>query len=224
MFDKATFCFLDELAANNNRAWFESNKARYEALVREPAFDFIEAMEPVLAEFAPAFRAEARKVGGSLMRVFRDTRFSRDKTPYKTNIGIQFRHKLGKDIHAPGFYVHIASDECFLAAGCWHPDSGSLGKLRGLVASQSEKWFAARDNGDFSSHWTLRGESLTRPPRGFDAHHPAINDIRRKDFIAMMPLSIAGVTSPQLAQLAGHRFALTVPFMKFLCAGLEVPY
>ena len=81
MFTKSTFAFLDELAMNNNRAWFESNKPRYEALVREPAFDFIEAMGPVLEKFAPAFRAEPRKVGGSLMRVFRDTRFSRDKTP-----------------------------------------------------------------------------------------------------------------------------------------------
>jgi uncharacterized protein (TIGR02453 family) len=87
MFTKATFEFLDELSANNNRTWFEANKPRYEALVREPALDFIEAMDPVLATFAPNFRAEPRKMGGSLMRVFRDTRFSRDKTPYKTNIG-----------------------------------------------------------------------------------------------------------------------------------------
>ena len=102
MFTKSTFSFLDELAASNNRAWFEENKSRYESLVREPALAFIEAMEPALRKFAPNLRAEPRKVGGSLMRVFRDTRFSRDKTPYKTNIGIQFRHSLGKDVHAPG--------------------------------------------------------------------------------------------------------------------------
>ncbi len=146
MFTKATFQFLDELAANNNRAWFEENKPRYEALVREPALDFIEAMDPVLTKFAPNFRAEPRKMGGSLMRVFRDTRFSRDKTPYKTNIGIQFRHALGKDIHAPGFYVHIATDECFFAVGCWHPESDALGKIRDLIAEKPEQWFAARDD------------------------------------------------------------------------------
>ena len=118
MFSKSTFKFLDQLAANNNRTWFEENKPRYESLIREPALEFIEAMAPALKMFAPHFRADPRKMGGSLMRVYRDARFSRDKTPYKTNIGIQFRHELGKDVHAPGFYVHISTAECFLAVGC----------------------------------------------------------------------------------------------------------
>ena len=98
MFSKATLGFLDELAANNERAWFEENKPRYEALVREPALELIAAMASSLAKFAPHFRAEPKKMGGSLMRVFRDTRFARDKTPYKINIGIQFRHELGKQL------------------------------------------------------------------------------------------------------------------------------
>lgn len=139
MFTKATLNLLDELAANNDRTWFEANKSRYELLVREPALEFIAAMGSVLETFAPRFCAEPRKVGGSLMRVYRDTRFWRDKTPYKTNIGIQFRHTLGKDVHAPGFYVHIATDECFFAVGCWHPDSDALGRLRDLIAKKPEK-------------------------------------------------------------------------------------
>ncbi len=224
MFTQATFVFLDELAANNDRAWFEANKPRYEALVREPALEFIGAMGPVLATFAPCFRAEPRKVGGSLMRVFRDTRFSRDKTPYKTNIGIQFRHELGKDIHAPGFYVHIATDECFFAVGCWHPDPDALGKLRDLIAKKPEKWFAARNDKKFIAQWKLWGDSLIRPPRGYDTTHPAIEDIKRKDFVAMAPLSIKEATGTGLVKLAGKRFAETVPFMKFLCAALEVQY
>ncbi len=224
MFTKATFNFLDELSANNNRAWFEVNKPRYEALVREPALDFIEAMDPVLARFAPNFRAEPRKVGGSLMRVFRDTRFSRDKTPYKTNIGIQFRHALGKDIHAPGFYVHIAADECFFAVGCWHPESDALGQMRDLIAQKPEKWFAARNDKKFAAQWELWGDSLTRPPRGYSADHPAIEDIKRKDFVAIAPLSISEVTGAGLVKLAGKRFAASVPFMGFLCEALAVPY
>ncbi|MDX8399883.1 MAG: DUF2461 domain-containing protein [Gallionellaceae bacterium] len=224
MFSKATFSFLDELAANNNRAWFEENKPRYEALVREPALDFIEAMEPALRTFAPRFRAEPRKVGGSLMRVFRDTRFSRDKTPYKTNIGIQFRHSLGKDIHAPGFYVHIATDECFFGAGCWHPESTALGKLRDLIALKPDKWFAVRDDEQFTAKWQLQGDTLIRPPRGFDANHPAITDLKRKDFIALAPLSIKEVTGKSLLSLTEKRFTESVPFMKFLCEALEAPY
>ncbi len=224
MFTKATFKFLDELAANNNRAWFEENKPRYESLVREPALDFIEAMEPALKKFAPSFRAEPRKMGGSLMRVFRDTRFSRDKTPYKTNIGIQFRHALGKDIHAPGFYVHIATDESFFAVGCWHPEADALGKIRDHIVKKPEKWFTARDDKKFKAQWELWGDTLTRPPRGYDANHPAIADIKRKDFVALAPLSAAEVAGAGLVKLAGKRFAETAHFMKFLCEALDVPY
>jgi uncharacterized protein (TIGR02453 family) len=224
MFTKATLNFLDELAANNDRTWFEANKPHYESLVREPAMEFIAAMGPVLETFAPRFRAEPRKVGGSLMRVYRDTRFSRDKTPYKTNIGIQFRHTLGKDVHAPGFYVHITTDECFFAVGCWHPDSDALGRLRDLISKKPEKWFSARNDRNFVSQWDLSGGSLTRPPRGYDADHPAIDDLKRKDFVGIAPLSIAEITGPGLVKLAGRRFAATVPFMKFLCEALDVDY
>lgn len=224
MFSKATFSFLAELADNNNKAWFEDNKPRYEALVREPALDFIEAMEAPLKRFAPQFRAEPKKMGGSLMRVFRDTRFSRDKTPYKTNIGIQFRHALGKDVHAPGYYVHIATDECFFGAGCWHPAADALGKIRDRVVAKPENWCTVRDDPQFHEHWSLAGDSLTRPPRGYPADHPAIDDIKRKDFIALAPVSHKEVTSSALLELCARRFTESVPFMQFLCAALEVPY
>lgn len=224
MFSKATLAFLDELAVNNNRAWFEQNKPRYEALVREPALDFIDAMAPALRDFAPHFRADLRKVGGSLMRVYRDTRFARDKTPYKTNIGIQFRHELGKDVHAPGFYVHISTTECFLAAGCWHPAADALGRIRDLVAQQTEQWFAVRDDERFAAHWMLDGDSLIRPPRGYAADHPAIDDLKRKDYIALAPLAKSAVVGPRLVELASAQFAAAVPLMKFLCGALEVQY
>lgn len=224
MFTKDTFLFLEELSTNNNRAWFEANKPRYEALVREPALDFIEAMAPALKTFAPRFCAEPRKMGGSLMRVFRDTRFSRDKTPYKTNIGIQFRHVLGKDVHAPGFYVHIATDECFLGVGCWHPDTDMLGKIRDYIAENPERWFAARDDKNFTAQWQLDGDSLTRPPRGYVADHVAIEDLKRKDFIGMAPLPADEVTGGKLAAISAQRFAAAESFMRFLCGALEVQY
>jgi uncharacterized protein (TIGR02453 family) len=224
MFSATTFRFLDDLAANNNRAWFEANKSRYESLVREPAFEFIAAMAPLLEEFAPQFRAEPRKVGGSLMRVFRDTRFSRDKTPYKLNIGIQFRHSLGKDIHAPGFYLHIASDDCFIAVGCWHPEPDALGRIRDLVAANPKRWFAARDDKRLCKQWSLTGDTLVRPPRGYAVDHPALEDLKRKDFIALSPLSVGDITSPGLPKLVSHRFASAAPLMRFLCEALAVPY
>jgi uncharacterized protein (TIGR02453 family) len=224
MFTKATFLFLDELAANNNREWFEQNKARYEMLVRTPALEYIEQMGPALEKIAPHFRADPRKIGGSLMRVHRDTRFSNDKTPYKTNIGIQFRHSLCKDVHAPGFYVHIATDECFLAVGCWHPEPDSRGKIRDLIVDDTEQWIAARDQKRFTRRWALSGDSLNRPPRGYDSAHLALDDLKRKDFIGVSPLSPDDVMSENLVKLTSTRFAAAVPFMSFLCAALEIPY
>lgn len=224
MFSKATFKFLDELATNNNRAWFDENRPRYEALVREPAEAFIEAMAAPLQRFAPHFRADLRRSGGSLMRVYRDTRFARDKTPYKTNIGIQFRHELGKDVHAPGFYLHVANDECFLGVGCWHPEPDALGRIREHVAHQPEAWFAVRDERSFAAHWALAGDSLSRVPRGYAADHPAAEDLKRKDFIGLADLSPGDVVSPKLVQLASQRFAAAAPFMSFLCSALGVPY
>ena len=102
-FDKRTLKFLAELSANNDRDWFNANKARYEEDVLDVALRFIQSMQEPLAQFAPHFVALPTRVGGSLMRIYRDTRFGKDKTPYKTNIGIQFRHGKAKDVHAPGY-------------------------------------------------------------------------------------------------------------------------
>ncbi|MEY2632176.1 MAG: hypothetical protein RIR00_830 [Pseudomonadota bacterium] len=224
MFTAATLHFLDELAANNDKAWFEANKSRYEDLVRSPALEFIAAMAPGLAEFAPQFRADPRKMGGSLMRIYRDTRFSRDKTPYKTNIGIHFRHALGKNVHAPGFYVHVARDECFLGVGCWHPEAEALGKIRDALVAHPEKWFAVRDHDSFTRHWSLAGDRLTRPPQGYPTQHAALDDLKRKDFIALAPLSPADVCDPAFPALAGERFAAGAEFMRFLCQAVGVNY
>lgn len=223
-FTSATFTFLEQLAANNDRSWFEANKGNYEDCVRTPALEYIRAMGPLLADFAPQFRADARKTGGSLMRVHRDSRFSPDKTPYKTNVGIQFRHALGKDVHAPGFYLHVAPEECFLGVGSWHPDADLLARIRTLIAEQPARWRAARDDAPFAAHWRMAGETLKRPPRGFSADHPEIDDIKRKDFICLCPLTREEVTGADLVELSAGRFAAAAPFMRFLCEAAGVEY
>ena len=124
-FSPAVFTFLKDVAANNNRPWWEDNKDRYISLIREPAKEFIEDFGPRLQAISEHFVADSRTNGGSLMRPYRDTRFSKDKTPYKTNIGIQFRHERGKDVHAPGFYIHIAPER--LLGGCGAVAAGSQG-------------------------------------------------------------------------------------------------
>ena|SRR3990172_1667728 len=181
-FEPTIFQFLEELADNNNRPWFHQNKWRYDCEVLEPCLAFIRAFEPRLKKVSRFFVASDRRVGGSLMRVYRDTRFSKEKTPYKTNVGIQFRHEFGRDVHAPGFYVHIAPEECFLAVGVWRPDRESLSQIRQAIVNESDRWRRARNDRRFCEHFELVGDSLKRPPREFPADHPFVEDLRRTDF------------------------------------------
>jgi len=219
-----TLRFLEELRANNNREWFEENKPQYEALVREPALDLITAMGPRLAKLSDQFVAAPKKVGGSLMRVYKDTRFSRDKTPYKTNIGIQFRHALGKDVHAPGYYLHIDPEECFVGVGLWHPEAVPLAAIRKRIAEQSAAWKKVRAQPGFAAQFRLGGDSLRRPPKGYAETTPCIEDIKRKDFIASCELSAAEIHDKGFVDLVATRFRTATPFMRFLCEAVGVPF
>ena len=216
-FSRQTFAFLEALAENNTRVWFEEHKQEYEDFVRTPALDFIADMSDEMPAISRHFLAQPKKVGGSLMRVQRDTRFSRDKTPYKTNIGIQFRHEVGKDVHAPGYYLHIAPGECFLAIGLWRPEADALFRIRNAIVEHPDAWIAARDDRDFRRHFTLEGDSLVNAPRGFAKDHPLVEDLKRKDFIGVAALSAAEVTSKGLRPLVVERFRQAAPYMGFLC-------
>ena len=221
-FTKQTFTFLSSLARNNTREWFEEHKQDYENFVRTPALDFISDMADEMPALSPHFRALPNKVGGSLMRIQRNLRFSKDKTPYKTNIGIQFRHEAGKDIHAPGYYVHIEPGECFVGIGLWHPDTDALFKIREAIVKNSEAWVAARDDKTFRKHFTLEGDSLANAPRGFAKDHPLMEELKRKDFIGLAPLNQTDVTSKDFRALVVELFQQATPYMRFLCKALEL--
>ncbi|MEO8361701.1 MAG: DUF2461 domain-containing protein [Vicinamibacteria bacterium] len=214
--------FLKALTENNEREWFEANRLRYEEDVREPARVFVRAMQPLLRKISPAFVADDRKVGGSIMRVNKDVRFAKDKTPYKTNLGIQFRHRTGKDVHAPGMYVHVEPGNLFLGSGMWHPEPDALHTLRHAIASSLPKWRAALGDPKLTEFWTPGGESLKRAPKDFVADHPAIDDIKRTDFILGTPLTVAEVESPKFVELAASRFMASRPYLKFQCAALKL--
>ncbi len=223
-FPKDCIPFLTRLQQNNERTWFEENKLEYEAEVREPALAFIESMASELQAISPYFRAIAKKTGGSLMRVYRDTRFTRDKTPYKTNIGIHFRHQAGKDVHAPGFYVHVESGRCFVGAGIWRPDSGSLSRLRDFILDNPASWTAAKMHRPFRTNFQLEGESLKRPPRAYPADHPLIEDLKRKDFIARCNFHDTEINKKGFCKFVAGRFKQADPFMSYLCTALELEY
>ena len=223
-FNPETINFLRELKNNNNRDWFNENKSRYEEDVLDVALKFIQSMHDPLQAFAPHFTAIPKRMGGSLMRVYRDTRFSKNKLPYKTNIGIQFRHEQAKNVHSPGYYVHIDPDDVFLGAGMWMPESEPLLGIRQRIADKPQEWQRVKGDKAFARHFKLGGTSLTRPPRGFDKEHAMIEDIKRKSFIAIKNMSHDDALSPQFQRKVETAFKAATPYMQFLCKAVGVQF
>ena len=187
-FPKDSIKFFKDLAKNNNREWFGENKPRYLESVLDPALELVTDIAGPLKKVSPHFNAISKKSGGSLMRIYRDTRFSKDKTPYKLNLGVHFRHEVGKDAHAPGFYFHIDAKEIFIGAGVWRPDSKTLNQIRRLIDDDSKRWKRIKGKKAFKSVFEIRGESLKRPPRGYEAEHPLIDDLKLKDHFCLARL------------------------------------
>jgi len=223
-FQPSLFLFLDELARNNNRPWFQRNKTRYENDVLAPCLAFIRAFQPELRKISPLFIADDRRIGGSLMRIYRDTRFAKDKSPYKTNVGIQFRPTLGKDVHAPGFYVHVEPNASFLGVGLWRPERASLGAIRAAIADDPTKWKRTTRGKSFRSEFALAGASLKTAPRGVDKNDPLIEDLRRTDFIGVKQLDDRQVLARSFRTDVARSFRASRAWMRFLCSAIGVPF
>jgi uncharacterized protein (TIGR02453 family) len=223
-FTPALFNFLNDLAANNDRKWFNANKDHYIETVQEPALDFITDCGPRLKAISPHFVADSRVQGGSLFRIYRDTRFAADKTLYKTNTGMQFRHERAKDAHAPGFYLHLQPRECFMGVGLWRPETKVAYEIRDAIADDSDAWIKVTRGKQFTATYHLGGDSLIRPPRGYDAEHPLIDDLKRKDFIASARLTQKTITSPDFIDTFDKLCRDASSFMAFLCHAVGVSY
>ncbi len=219
-FSKATFGFLRELKANNDRAWFADNRARYEEHLKDPALRLIADFAPELAELSPHFRATP----SSLFRIHRDVRFSKDKSPYKTAAGIHFRHEASRDAHAPGFYLHVEPGNVFAGLGIWHPEPGALRAIREHVVEAPDAWRRAAEGERFTSAFELSGDRLQRPPRGFDPEHPLIEDLKWKDYVGVRRLPQSFVTGDSLPGELAEAFRAGLPLMEFLCEALDVPF
>ena len=226
-FTKKTFGFLRELAEHNDKEWWEDNKSRYVQEVREPALAFINDFAPRLAKISDAFTADSRTVGGSLMRPYRDVRFSKDKTPYKTNVGIQFRHVRGKDVHAPGFYLHLQPRENFAGVGLWHPETKVAREIRQAIHDNPDAWKKATRAKSFTDFWDASAdpdEMLKRVPSGFDPDHPFADDLRMKSFTAGGRLTQEFVTSDSLVEDLAARYRRAAPLARFLCEAIGLPF
>jgi uncharacterized protein (TIGR02453 family) len=215
-FTPELFDFLAELADNNTREWLAANRDRYRAQVQEPLLRFIADFAAPLRAISPAFVADPRPSGGSMFRIHRDVRFSRDKSPYKTHAAAQFRHRGGRDAHAPGFYLHLEPGTVFAAAGSWHPDREHLDRIRAAIVEHPRKWRSVLADRDFAAHHHLPGDSLVRAPRGFDPDHPLIEDLKRKDFIAVEALSQSAAYRAGFIDRVAESFAAAAPLVRFL--------
>jgi uncharacterized protein (TIGR02453 family) len=224
-FPKDFFAFFRELKANNNRPWFEENKERFKESVQAPMSQFITAMAPRLKKISKHFTADPRPNGGSMFRIYRDVRFAKDKRPYKEHAACHFRHELGKDVHVPGFYMHFAPEEVMFGGGLWMPPPDTLGKVRDAIVGKPQVWKKAVTDKRFTAQFDgVHGEALSRPPRGYDAEHPFIEDIKRKSFFAMREGSVKLASSAKLVDEVADTFAAASPLLKFLCNALDAPF
>ena len=223
-FPKESSLFFKKLAKNNNREWFNAHKEDYEQHVVGPMMEFIVAMGWRLTKLSPHFIADTRRQGGSMFRIYRDVRFAKDKKPYKEHMACQFRHEAGKDAHAPGFYLHIAPHEVFVGAGMWRPANPVLAQVRDRIIERPQEWKKVIQYKPFKALCgELGGESLKRPPRGYEAEHPFIDDLKRKSFIATRHFEPEQIYQSDFIKEVEVTFKALKPLMKFLCDALDLP-
>ena len=212
------FRFLARLKRNNNRNWFLAHQQEYEAHVRQPALRFIADFAVPLYEIAPYLTADPRPSRGSLFRIYRDTRFSYDKRPYKTHVAMRFSHR-GKDVHSPGFYLHLESGGCFAASGLWHPEPPTLLKVRNAIVSRPEEWRAVRK----LLNWDDAGK-LKRPPRGFPADHEFVEDLKLRDLGTAVDFSDKQICSPKFMSIFAAACRKMSPVAAFLSGAVGLKF
>lgn len=217
-FSPELFRFLTRLRRNNNREWFLAHKEEYETVVQRPALHFIEDFAAPLFEISPYLVADARPSRGSLFRIYRDTRFSPDKRPYKTHVAMRFSHQ-GKDVHSAGFYFHLEPGGCFAASGLWHPEPPTLLKVRSAIVSRPEEWRKVRK----LLNWDDAGK-LTRPPRGFPCDHEFVEDLKLRDLGTSIEFPESEVCSPKFMTTFVKACRKMSPLPGFLSSALGLKF
>ena len=225
-FTPQTFRFLRSLAKNNNREWFQAHKTEFEEHLRNPYQRLIVDLAEPLRKISPHFVADPRPVGGSMFRIHRDTRFAKDKSPYKTWAGAQFFHARRRELlgDAPLFYLHIAPGECFLGAGIWHPQTEALRRVRAYLLGNPASWKKITRGAAFRKVFELGGDSLTRPPAGFDPTHELIDDLKRKDFVCSTNFDERQACAPGFLKFLVGRYKQLAPLNDWLCGALDLDF
>lgn len=215
-----TFRFLRELANNNDRAWFTAHKQRYLEEVRDPLLLLVMQLAGPLAKISRHIVADPRPVGGSLFRIYRDTRFSADKRPYKTHAGLYFGPRTEGALGG-GFYLHIEPRNVFMAAGVWRPDAAVLKKIRDAIVSRPNVWGKLVTAIPLSDHDEDR---LKRAPQGYDPEHRFIEDLKRKSFTAGAQFTEAQACAEDFPERFLQACRDKAPLMSFLAKAVEMPW
>ncbi|WP_169569251.1 DUF2461 domain-containing protein [Sneathiella limimaris] len=224
-FSKDLIKFYEDLVQNNNRDWFQKNKQRYREVALLPMCDFIEAFAPYLEDIAPYYIADPRPNGGSVFRIHRDVRFSRDKKPYKEHLACQFRHQAGKDAHAPGFYLHIDLEGVRFGGGLWLPPAPKLAKIRAAIDEKPDQWHAITSEPSIMQEFgSVQGDGLKTAPKGYAKDHPDIIDLRRKTFFLMKRVPVETIFQPDFLEVVANSYRTASPFMKFMTTAVDLPY
>lgn len=220
------FSFFAELKENNNRDWFARNKSRYQMHVVEPISAFISDIAPPLKEISPYYTADPRPSGGSMFRIYRDMRFAKTGDPYKEHVAIQFRHHLGKNAHAPGYYIHLEKGNIFYGAGIWTPPNDVLFKIRERIVRRPDDWRAVIEDQNLIDHYTaIGGDGLKRPPRGFPEDSPHMEDLKRKSFFVFkIQQDETALSSPAFLDEMTTTLSAATPLMHFMSDALEIDF
>jgi uncharacterized protein (TIGR02453 family) len=215
-FTPAFFKFLRDLKRHNDREWFAANRSRYVAEVEAPMLQFIADFGQRLKTISPAFVADRRRMGGSMFRIYRDTRFSPDKSPFKTWMAARFPHEARKKMDSvPGFYVHVGPGECFGGGGVYHTAMPALTRIRQRIVAAPNEWGAVRASGI-----EIEGDKLIRAPAGFDSGHEFIDDLKRKDIYTLTEFSEDDASSAAFLDRYTETCERAAPLIAFLTRAL----
>ncbi|MGB3393114.1 MAG: DUF2461 domain-containing protein [Stenotrophomonas sp.] len=224
-FSDASFKFLRNLDRHNNKPWFAEHKHEYEQHVRQPFLRLIADLQPDLAQVSTHYLADPRTVGGSLYRIYRDTRYSGDKAPYKPWQGARLYHERRKQVPAPSFYVHLQPGASFIGAGLWHQEPDIQRRVRQFIFDNPGTWKATAHAPALRKRYRFEdSEMLVRPPRGFPADFEFIDDLRHRNWVLLRRVDDAGMTSPRLRQTIAGDLAALGPFVDYLCAALDLEF
>jgi uncharacterized protein (TIGR02453 family) len=208
--------FLRGLARNNNRDWFLPRKHIFEEQVKRPMHELVEAVNRAMAAFAPDFVTDPTK---AVFRIYRDTRFSKDKKPYKEHIAANFRRRGGGPHEGGGYYFAISHKSVAIGGGLYMPPPETLLAVRNHIAghhAELRKVTASRMIRKLLGE--MQGEQLSRVPKGFPADHPAADLLRFKSFVFYRELKPEIATTPKLLRDILERFRAITPFVEFLNA------